>query len=388
MSPADPHFSPQAPAAAHLPAAVLRQYAAGTLTPAERRRVENHTLDCALCADALEGYQQAEPQATSPASLAELRQRLHARVEAEPATAPRGGAWWMAAAAAVLLLAFVGLWQWQQPAQNTAVVRSRPAAAPATQPAPAAATAPAADSTLAPVASEAELSDVAAAPPAATSRPPADYAAAPTRSRTRRSPRRPVTVAANVATETAADAAAEELPAAGTGVAVEVAAAPPVAAPALAKPSPEPESKAKVAARTVEVAAAPGRAALVADSPATVAPAAAQPPLREESSKRKSELPPAPALAPFPNGGYPAFRTYLIREQKRPEGLPRTDGTVKLKFTVEADGSVHNIQVVRGLNEDLDAEAIRLVCEGPSWRPGIVGGRRAAQTVRLDVPFR
>jgi outer membrane biosynthesis protein TonB len=61
---------------------------------------------------------------------------------------------------------------------------------------------------------------------------------------------------------------------------------------------------------------------------------------------------------------------------------------VKLKFTVEADGSVHNIQVVRGLSEELDAEAIRLVCEGPSWRPGIVGGRRAAQTVRLDVPFR
>jgi hypothetical protein len=316
MSPADPHFTPQAPAAAHLPAAVLRQYAAGTLTPAERRRVEHHTLDCALCADALEGYQQAGPQATSPAALTELRQRLHARVEAEAVRAPRVGAWWMAAAAAVLLLAFVGVWQWQRPTQNTAAVGSRPRPAapalpPAAKPEPAVAAAPAADSV--PSVAEAAPIDVAANASTAAPRPADGYAAAPVRSRIRRSvSRRPAAVAARIEAEEVNDAVSGVAVTEGStpGTAVDVAAAPVLPPPAAApsKAAAEPSSEAKMAtSRMAEVAAAPARTAPASTDtdPASSAPAD-QPPLREETSKRKSELPPAPALAPFPNGGYPA----------------------------------------------------------------------------------
>ncbi|MCC3156249.1 hypothetical protein LJ737_03320 [Hymenobacter sp. 15J16-1T3B] len=162
MSPANPHFQASAPAA-HLSAAQLRQYAAGTLEAAERRLVERHTLACALCADALDGYLQAEPAAVTPEALRELQQRLHARVAAEPAAATRGGAWWLAAAAAVaLLLVFVGLWQWPGSAskaplaarQRTAAPSAAASSAPtvAAVPTPAAAEAPAASPAVQPAA--------------------------------------------------------------------------------------------------------------------------------------------------------------------------------------------------------------------------------------------
>ncbi|GAB2944588.1 hypothetical protein GCM10027048_06780 [Hymenobacter coalescens] len=386
MSPADPHFQAPAPAAAHLPAAVLRQYAAGTLPAAERRRVERHTLDCALCADALDGYL-AEPAATSPAALAELQQRLHARVATEPARALRPApAWWLAAAAAaVLLLVFVGLWQ-QRPARvaasrqtaRTPAARSQPAApvsaadqAVSAAPEPAAPLAEAAPAAPAPVA-EAAVQDKAVAPPSyAVARPP--------RRRARPAPTRPARVSEDVALQS-------EMAAAPAGNAAPVSTATVAAVadtPAAAVESP--------VAGTVAAAGAPPVAAKAgggAPAAANASAPAESGPVREEGSARKSALPPAPALAPFPNGGYPALRQYLIREQRRPPGAPLTDGVVKLKFTVEADGSVQNIQVVRGMSPELDEEAIRLICDGPAWRPGIVGGRRASQTVLLDVPFR
>jgi TonB family protein len=101
--------APSAPAGAHLPVELLRRYVAGELPPAEEHQVEAHTLDCAVCADILEGLE-LQPAAAHEASVDTLRQRLHTRVaeltaEAvpEPAVIPLW-AWRPLAAAAVLLL--------------------------------------------------------------------------------------------------------------------------------------------------------------------------------------------------------------------------------------------------------------------------------------------
>ena len=45
-------------------------------------------------------------------------------------------------------------------------------------------------------------------------------------------------------------------------------------------------------------------------------------------------------------------------------------GRVILQFTVGTDGEVHNVKVLRGVREDLDAEAVRVVSASPSWGPG------------------
>lgn len=387
MSPADKSLPPPAPTTAHLSAAVLRQYAAGTLSPAERRRVEYHALDCALCADALEGYQLAAPAAVTPVALAGLQQRLHARVGAEEGgRAPRAGTWWMAAAAAVaVLLLALGLWTRQSP-RPPAPLTSKPVA-PAGAPAAAPAPPPA-------VAAEPAAADSVAVS-VATVRPSAEPTAAVGRRAARRRPTRSA-VAARAASQPqpakAADMvelsgleAADTAPAAIDAGADVAAVMPPPAAPAEAKEEAAPTAEAEAPGKAV------AKARMAEAAPAGSTPAEPAPASPPETGKRKAALPAAPDLAPFPAGGYTALRTYLRREQKRPVpglGSPApTEGVVKLKFTVEADGSVHNIQVVRGISPEHDEEAIRLICEGPAWRPAIINGRRAAQAVRLDVPF-
>jgi hypothetical protein len=122
MLPSNPLLNVTAPAGPHLPVALLRQYAAGTLAPAAQHRVEAHTLACARCADVLEGLLQTPP-ATTDQALAQLQQRLRQRVQQQTAPArlarrPRRHRWLapQLATAAALLLALLaaGWWAWQQ----------------------------------------------------------------------------------------------------------------------------------------------------------------------------------------------------------------------------------------------------------------------------------
>ncbi|KUG05899.1 energy transducer TonB [Solirubrum puertoriconensis] len=371
MSPANQHPNAPAAAAAHVPAAVLRQYAAGTLAAAERRQVEHHTLDCPLCADALEGYLGAAPQAIAPAALADLQQRLHTRVT-EAAEPQRTGAWWMGVAAAVLvLLVALGVWQWpnlQQPP-----VASKQTKQPATESIAVAPPAPASEaetSTATPVApGPAEATAAASTKPVAPKRSEPVYAVvAPAK------PRRATRLGAtpppqlDVATPPPAAVAATEPQA----DAPTIAAAPPAATP---------DSGAAAFALRSRAAAAPdSKMMLTEQSKAAVA--------YEGAARRKAAMPAVPPIAPLPTGGYPALTRYLRQEQQLPPEAPKVRGSVKLKFIVEADGSLQNIQVVKGLSPEADAEAIRLVCEGPGWHPGIVNGRRTTMPVFLEVPFR
>ena len=95
------------------------------------------------------------------------------------------------------------------------------------------------------------------------------------------------------------------------------------------------------------------------------------------------------AIKPAPVGGTPAFRDYLRREaaQFEPEKENRISGLVHVQFTVGADGQLSNLKVTRGLRDDYDEEALRLVCEGPKWQPGIAGGRRAPLVMEFTIPF-
>jgi TonB family protein len=101
-------------------------------------------------------------------------------------------------------------------------------------------------------------------------------------------------------------------------------------------------------------------------------------------------MPAAPAIAPAPVGGTTALRNYLRREAAAfvPENnAPRLNGSVRIKFVVGSDGKLSDVKVTRGLRDDYDAEALRIVCEGPAWQPGIAGGRRAPLLMEVAVPF-
>ena len=46
------------------------------------------------------------------------------------------------------------------------------------------------------------------------------------------------------------------------------------------------------------------------------------------------------------------------------------EGRVTLQFTVNPDGSVSNVKVLRGVDSSLDNEAVRVVSMSPKWTPG------------------
>ena len=62
-------------------------------------------------------------------------------------------------------------------------------------------------------------------------------------------------------------------------------------------------------------------------------------------------------------------------------------GRVTLQFTVETDGSVTNVKVVRGVDPSLDKEAVKVVSSSPKWTPGKQRDRAVRVTYTFPVIF-
>ena len=62
-------------------------------------------------------------------------------------------------------------------------------------------------------------------------------------------------------------------------------------------------------------------------------------------------------------------------------------GRVTLQFTVNADGSVANVKVLRGVDPSLDQEAVRVVSSSPKWTPGRQRDRAVKVTYTFPVVF-
>ena len=62
-------------------------------------------------------------------------------------------------------------------------------------------------------------------------------------------------------------------------------------------------------------------------------------------------------------------------------------GRVTLQFTVEKDGSVTKVKVLRGVDPSLDKEAVREVSMSPKWKPGKQRDRAVPVTYTFPVIF-
>ncbi|MBF9235882.1 energy transducer TonB [Hymenobacter sp. BT683] len=390
MSPADSPFAPLPASGPHPATDELRAYATGTLAHAEQHRIEAHTLDCERCADLVEGFSMSDAPTTDQA-VATLRARLQART-GTPQPVPLATRWaWPRLAAAAALLGGIagGIWSLEQrdpdPVAKARLEAPQPiAAAPpqtSAEPALEQASAPdAADAGASKTAASADYAAVTTAPPPSAARSAtqrragraakrirmadkevkADYAMVPESSEAKQS----VLQQANEDNAPASMAAAPAVPNLDEVQAQES------AADTLATLRSEAVASQSAKAKAVETApmAANSAAARVANTP----------------------MPAAPSIKPAPVGGSVALREYLRSEAAafEPETPAiRLTGTVRLKFVVGADGKLSDLKVTRGLRADYDAEALRIVCDGPAWQPGISGGRRAPLPMELTVPF-
>ena len=62
-------------------------------------------------------------------------------------------------------------------------------------------------------------------------------------------------------------------------------------------------------------------------------------------------------------------------------------GRVTLQFTVGADGVLRDVRVLRGVREDLDSEAVRVISASPKWTPGEQDGKPVAVTYAYPVIY-
>lgn len=372
MLPTNPLLNATAPAGPHLPLALLRQYAAGTLAPAAQHRVEAHTLACSRCADILAGLLQT-PAATTDQALAQLQQRLRQRVQqAAPArplvAAPRRHRWLapqLAAAAALILgLVAAGWWTWQQRQRAPATVAAHyPIIRPSQPAAPAAATNPTLGNEHVPAMPSGAITGRKRSPAMAEG--------------ARAGGKHAQTIARNTLGGGKRLPTATKITATASGDQTAAAAAPtPDTSPA--------QSLAPDSATPASWAATP-------TAPVAPPPVAAVAPAREAAARLRATMPAPPALPASPSGGYAALREYLKKGAAEfvPESKdgPRQTGRVLVRLHLGANGKIEQAEAVRKLRPDYDAEAVRLLQAGPAWVPGIGAGRRAAQVVEVPVVF-
>lgn len=93
--------------------------------------------------------------------------------------------------------------------------------------------------------------------------------------------------------------------------------------------------------------------------------------------------------AQFP-GGPQAMNKWLASHINYPASAAENDiqGRVTVKFVVEKDGRIDQVQVLKGVDRDLDKEAVRVVKSMPKWQPAKNNGVTVRSWFTLPVVFR
>ena len=92
---------------------------------------------------------------------------------------------------------------------------------------------------------------------------------------------------------------------------------------------------------------------------------------------------------PKPVNGMADFQKYIENNIVRPDGA--TSGqrvVVVLGFQVDKTGKIDSIKVIRSPGKSFSDEAIRLLREGPAWRPAERDGKPTADDVRVRIVFK
>ena len=91
----------------------------------------------------------------------------------------------------------------------------------------------------------------------------------------------------------------------------------------------------------------------------------------------------------FP-GGPGALYEFLARNLQYPEKARKNSiqGRVIASFVVEKDGSISNARVVKSVDSQLDAEALRVINSMPKWNPGRQDGEAVRVKYTVPVSFK
>ncbi len=93
---------------------------------------------------------------------------------------------------------------------------------------------------------------------------------------------------------------------------------------------------------------------------------------------------------PEPEGGLSAFYSYVSQNLKYPRLAQRSNiqGRVYIQFVVEKDGSLTDINTMKGIGGGCDEEACRIIGNAPNWKPGKQRGRPVRVKMIIPIHFR
>ena len=113
---------------------------------------------------------------------------------------------------------------------------------------------------------------------------------------------------------------------------------------------------------------------------------APEPPKHEEETKIFTVV----EQMPMYPGGDAALMGYLRDNIKYPTVAAENgvQGRVVVGFVVERDGSITDVNILRGVDPSLDREAMRVVKSMPRWNPGKQNGSAVRVKYQVPVSFR
>jgi protein TonB len=114
-------------------------------------------------------------------------------------------------------------------------------------------------------------------------------------------------------------------------------------------------------------------------------------PVKEEVQEEEAEPEPFVVVEEMPMfpGGDVALLAYISDHTQYPEVAKENNiqGRVIVRFCVTSKGGVSQVSVLKGVDPELDAEAIRVVSTLPAFKPGKQGGKPVPVWYMVPITF-
>lgn len=79
------------------------------------------------------------------------------------------------------------------------------------------------------------------------------------------------------------------------------------------------------------------------------------------------------------------FRKIRYPEKSRRAGIA---GTVLVQYIVDTSGNIQEAKIMKGINDEINREALRLVYTQKKWKPTIYNGRKVKSYKKREILFR
>ncbi len=96
-------------------------------------------------------------------------------------------------------------------------------------------------------------------------------------------------------------------------------------------------------------------------------------------------------MATFLHGGVEKFLEKWVYEYiKYPDSAIRNGirGTVIADFVVDEKGKVKDVRIVESLDDEIDAQVVKVIGASPKWKPAVVGDKPVSVRISVPVEFK